>query len=211
MKKIWSLTKSDLFSIWKTNKILLLITLVYEGVYCVVGGDMSFLAVIAVVLGGMLSYNSIAYDERSGWNRFVLTTAYSRKDYVLGKYLLAAVGISAGSAALFLADNLALNLKRISADQMLSPALPAVMAATLVMVGITLPLSLRFGIEKARLISLLTIVLICGTAGAMSVLNEGAVFTGSTVALNFLILAVGIVLFILSAVLSVQIYSRRQL
>ncbi len=211
MKKIWNLTKGDIFSLWKTNKLLFIMILLYEGLYCAAGNDAAFLSVLAIVLGGMFSYNSIAYDEKSGWNRFILTTAYSRKEYVLGKYLMALTGILAGFVITFLTDNLAAALGRVDSYHRLTPVLPVTVAATLLMIGFALPLSFRFGMEKARLISLLTVALICGTAGGTAAIADGFSWTGDLSFVNLIVLAVGVAIFCFSAFLSVKIYSRRQL
>ena len=98
MKKVWALTRADWLNLWRTSKIFFGMILLYEVVYILAGEEWMFLSILSVALGGMLSYSAIGYDERSGWNRFVLTTAYSRKDYVLGKYLVAVTGTLGGAA-----------------------------------------------------------------------------------------------------------------
>lgn len=211
MKKIWNLTKSDIFSLWKSSRFLFILILLYEAAYCIGGNKVSFLGVLAVVFGGMFSYNSISYDEKNGWNRFILTTAYSRRDYVLGKYLLSFVGMLAGTGLVVIADHVANALGSIETQEMLSPVLPMVAAATLFMASIALPLSFYFGVEKARMISLLTVALICGTAGGAVVLADGHTWDGNFWLPNLILIALGIVIFCLSAFLSVKIYSRRQL
>lgn len=211
MRKIWNLTKNDIFSLWKSSRFLFVLVLLYQALYCVVGSDLSFLSMITVIVGGMFSYNSIAYDEKNGWNRFVLTTAYSRKDYVLGKYLLAFTGTLAGALVALLSDSLAMTFGRVEAEATLSPILPAVIAATFLMVSFSLPLSFLFGMEKARIVSLLTVAMICGTAGGASVLVDGRSWNGSLLLPSLIILAASLAILCLSALLSVNIYSRRQL
>ena len=90
MTKVWALFRGDVRSIARCNKILLVMIFGYQAAYMF--GAFSFLGTLTVVLGGMLAYTSISMDERDGWNRFVLTTGYSRKEYVLSKYLLAIAG-----------------------------------------------------------------------------------------------------------------------
>lgn len=211
MRKIWNLTKNDIFSLWKSSRFLFVLVLLYQALYCVVGSDLSFLSMITVIVGGMFSYNSIAYDEKNGWNRFVLTTAYSRKDYVLGKYLLAFTGTLAGALVALLSDSLAMTFGRVEAEATLSPILPAVIAATFLMVSFSLPLSFLFGMEKARIVSLLTVAMICGTAGGASVLVDGRSWNGSLLLPSLIILTASLAILCLSALLSVNIYSRRQL
>ena len=54
MKKIWSLTKNDLFALWRTNKTLFILLPIYGIGYAVAGSEISFLSVLSVVLGGMI-------------------------------------------------------------------------------------------------------------------------------------------------------------
>ena len=211
MKKIWSLTKNDLFALWRINKILFIILPLYGVCYAFAGSEISFLSVMAVALGGMIAYNSIAYDERSGWNRFVLTTAYSRKDYVLSKYLLALTGILGGSVILVLSDTAAVLMGRVAPEERLLSGVPAVVVGTMLLISIALPFSFRYGIEKARLLSYLMIGLLCGSAGLLTVFIHANVFSLDMVLINTALPLVGAVLFILSASVSVQIYSRRAL
>ena len=211
MKKIWSLTKNDLFALWRTNKTLFILLPVYGIGYAVAGSEISFLSVLSVVLGGMIAYNSIAYDERSGWNRFVLTTAYSRKDYVLGKYLLALTGVLGGTAILLLSDTAAVAMGRVAPEDRLLSGVPAIVVSTLLLISLALPLSFKYGIEKARILSYLMIGLLCGSAGLLTVFTHEQVFSLDMILVNTFLPMLGAAAFILSAFLSVHIYSRKAL
>ena len=211
MKKIWSLTKNDLFALWRLNKILFILLPLYGVGYAFVGSEISFLSVLAVALGGMIDYNSIANDERSGWNRFVLTTAYSRKDYVLGKYLLALTGVLGGTAILLLSDTAAVAMGRVAPEDRLLSGVPAIVVSTLLLISLALPLSFKYGIEKARILSYLMIGLLCGSAGLLTVFTREQVFSLDMILVNTFLPMLGAAAFILSAFLSVHIYSRKAL
>lgn len=211
MKKIWSLTKNDLFALWRTNRTLFILLPIYGVGYAIAGSEISFLSVLSVVLGGMIAYNSIAYDERSGWNRFVLTTAYSRKDYVLGKYLLALTGVLGGTAILLLSDTAAVAMGRVAPEDRLLSGVPAIVVSTLLLISLALPLSFKYGIEKARILSYLMIGLLCGSAGLLTVFTCEQVFSLDMILVNTFLPMLGAAAFILSAFLSVHIYSRKAL
>lgn len=211
MKKIWSLTKNDLFALWRTNRTLFILLPIYGIGYAIAGSEISFLSVLSVVLGGMIAYNSIAYDERSGWNRFVLTTAYSRKDYVLGKYLLALTGVLGGTAILLLSDTAAVAMGRVAPEDRLLSGVPAIVVSTLLLISLALPLSFKYGIEKARILSYLMIGLLCGSAGLLTVFTHEQVFSLDMILVNTFLPMLGAAAFILSAFLSVHIYSRKAL
>lgn len=211
MKKIWSLTKNDLFALWRTNRTLFILLPIYGVGYAIAGSEISFLSVLSVVLGGMIAYNSIAYDERSGWNRFVLTTAYSRKDYVLGKYLLALTGVLGGTAILLLSDTAAVAMGRVAPEDRLLSGVPAIVVSTLLLISLALPLSFKYGIEKARILSYLMIGLLCGSAGLLTVFTREQVFSLDMILVNTFLPMLGAAAFILSAFLSVHIYSRKVL
>lgn len=121
MKKVWALTRADWLNLWRTSKIFFGMILLYEVVYILAGEEWMFLSILSVALGGMLSYSAIGYDERSGWNRFVLTTAYSRKDYVLGKYLVAVTGTLGGALLMAATGAVAAMTGRVPLDEGMAP------------------------------------------------------------------------------------------
>ena len=170
MTKVWALFRGDVRSVVRCNKILLVMIFGYQAAYVL--GALSFLGILTVVLGGMLAYTSIAMDERDGWNRFVLTTGYSRKEYVLSKYLLGVVGTLFCSLTMGVFSLIGMSMGKINAENNIVFLLPVLIGGTLIMLSVALPLSFWFGMEKARLLSILIIALACGFTGAFAGFTE---------------------------------------
>ncbi len=210
MTKVWALFRGDMRTIVRCNKILMVMILLYQVAYAF--GAFSFLGTLTVVLGGMLAYTSITMDERDGWNRFVLTTGYSRKEYVLSKYLMAVSGTVICSATLGILSVLGQKLGKITLENNILPILPVLMAGTLVMLSVALPLSFWLGMEKARLLSILVIALAWGFSGVFSAITEESgqlTFEGWNSAGLIAVLLSAVILAV-SVLISLKVFDRRE-
>ena len=213
MKKVWALAQADWLNLWRTSKIFFGMILLYEALYIIAGEEWIFLSVLSVALGGMLSYSVIGYDERSGWNRFVLTTAYSRKDYVLGKYLVAVTGTLGGALLMAATGVISAVTGRVPLGEGMVPLTGLVTCGVLFALSIVLPLAFRFGMEKARLLNILVIAILCGGAGVLAGIGGDLIddIPSPVMTAMNLILPVGTVLLLaLSCLVSVKVYRARQ-
>ena len=165
-----------------------------------------------VMLGGMLAYTSIAMDERDGWNRFALTTGYSRKEYVLSKYLLGVVGTLFCSLTMGVFSLIGMSMGKINAENNIIFLLPVLIGGTLIMLSVALPLSFWFGMEKARLLSILIIALACGFTGAFAGFtegNDGLPFQGWSFT-GLMMIVVSVIILALSVMISLKVFDRRE-
>lgn len=210
MTKVWALFRGDVRSIVRGNKILLVMIFGYQAAYAF--GALSFLGTLTIVLGGMLAYNSISMDERDGWNRFVLTTGYNRKEYVLSKYLLAIAGTVICSMTLGIFSVIGQNLGKIGMENNLLSILPVLMAGTLIMLSVALPLSFWFGMEKARLLSILVIALAFGFVGAFSAITEenSGLLVGGWNGISLMAVLLSVIVVIVSVLISLKVFDRRE-
>ena len=210
MNKVWALFRGDIRSIVRCNKILLVMIFGYQVAH--VFGALSFLGILTVVLGGMLAYTSIAMDERDGWNRFVLTTGYTRKEYVLSKYLLAVVGTIFCALTMGVFSLIGITVGKMNSDNSILPLLPVLIGGTLIMLSVALPLSFWFGMEKARLLSILIIALACGFTGAFAGFtegNDGLPFQGWSFA-GLMMIVVSVIILAVSVMISLKVFDRRE-
>ncbi len=113
---------------------------------------------ISIFIGGMMGFTSFAYDTAYGWDQYVLTLPYTKKQIVLAKYVfsLLITGIGAGIG---IAANLLLVAFGVSQDD---PFMVLVIGLLLCMVAIfisiMIPLMFRFGVEKARIIVIIIFI-----------------------------------------------------
>ena len=167
-----------------------------------------------------------AYDDVSGWAAFRLALPLSRRDVVLGRY--ATVAVTCLASAVF---GIALSALVGPIEEAVLPAVTGETLATgwnlsdalaLALVGISLslaymavilPIYLTFGTTKGtRLLVVFLIIapaaLIGASGGIISSIPEQ--FTTGTIVLTALP-AIALVLFAISAAISMRLYARRDL
>ena len=155
----------DIVVLKKQISTLLIFVVVYGG-FCVAGVfDFSIIGALIAVFGLTIPMSSVAMDDTSHWDRYAAATPAGRKGIVAGKYLftllvilvsgLAGTVIMLGLSLAGLSDTPPVELVGIS----LSCA-----TVTLLLDAILLPFLLKYGAEKARVISMITFVIIFGGA-----------------------------------------------
>lgn len=102
-----------------------------------------------------LNLNSLSYDEKANWNAFALTLPLSRKKLAASKYLLALVLFGAAIAlSLLLGLGLLLAFPQLDFTEYCVTGL-AMMGALMLLQAAALPVSLKWGTEKGRLMLLI--------------------------------------------------------
>ena len=111
-----------------------------------------FASGICTFIGGMMCFTSFAYDKAYGWDTYVLTLPYTRKQIVLSKYLfsLLITGIGAGIGLIVNLILTATGLAHMDADTWTIIGLLGCMV--LLFNSVTIPLMFRFDPEKTRVI-----------------------------------------------------------
>ncbi|EHL05639.1 hypothetical protein HMPREF0322_03659 [Desulfitobacterium hafniense DP7] len=199
----------DIFALRQQGKILLAL-LVFYAVYSVVFKNLSMLAAIIVLLCVMLPITTMAYDEKSKWDKYALSMPIQRKTIVLGKYLVAimaeflgvvAVGVLGGFIVLFTGEM----------------AIKELIMMTLVIAGIgllflalILPILFKFGVEKARLIMLLVLFIPSMLVMMLPQLGLEPPSTQTLRFLGYLSPLAAVSIFFLSIKISVCIYNKKE-
>ena len=176
------------------------------------------------VLGGMVVLISIitpmttvTSDDISRWNRFAIATPACRRGVVAGKYLftLLMVLLSAVLVAVLL---VVLALAGGLGDGSLAEYLLATLACggiALLLNGGTLPLLLKFGAEKARMVSMaLFLVVFGGTALAGLAVDSGFAFPAPpawvVAAIPGLLAILSVGGFVLSYFIAQAVYAKKE-
>ena len=123
----------------------------------------SILPAVMVIIGMLLPMSSFGFDDQAHWEKFAAATPAGRRDIVAGKYLFAllSVGVTALLVLALMAALAVLGLAECAAAETLFSMLVCI-ALSLIFNAITLPVLLKFGAEKSRLISILLFVAIFG-------------------------------------------------
>lgn len=174
------------------------------------------LSALVVILGLLYPMNAFAYDDLARWDKFAASTPAGRKGMVAGRYLFALLLLLASTAV---ASVLLLLFRLLRlADQPLAELLLSVLACAgvgLVMNAVILPLLYKFGVEKARMISMIVFAVVFGGCVALGFLMEKSAppqlsgrSVGLVVVLVILLAAVG---FYLSYRISQRICAHKEL
>ncbi len=200
----------DLYVVWKNNRMLLLMALIFLVLGGLEGESMFFILYPPLVLTA-LGMSSLAYDERSKWLQYADALPYGRRKLVASKYLLSAM--ACGVCVLL---TVVFQLWSGAFRGGLDPAglillLGAVVLVSTVQAVILLPVSFRFGTEKSRFVYLICL----GGFGAASFMLP---VPGYVLPLPWPVTAVGLgiiagcaVLWVASYLLAAKLYAGREL
>ena len=196
-----ALLLKDYYTLGKSLHSLALIVLLWSVI------PMAFLNVFAMIYGSMIPYSAMAYDQRSRWDKFTRMLPYSDQAAVMSRYVLGWIFILASAAIVMLSQGI---LSQLSIPSAFFSALPLRILFVALCIGclllaLNIPLMLRFGAEKARLVSALTTFLVFASAGALSGLADAE--STAPVMLALPVLAVlAIIATAVSIPLSLKIY-----
>ena len=202
------LLKKDLYVADKTSRLLLVLALVFS----MVPAMGSFGSTYAMMLALMIPLNSIAYDERSKWDRYAAMLPYKMWQMVWSKYLLAYLFTLLAGAIIVLG---AVVRGRItgSLDWMETLEMTILVGiSALFCTALGLPALYRFGSEKGRLAMSLIMGVGVGVAlGITGILGEVPELPELPLPVAALLLAALVVaVTYVSFRLSVYFYKKRQ-
>ena len=134
----------------------------------------SVLAGLVTLVGLMLPMSSFAYDDQARWEKFAAAAPAGRRGVVQGKYLYALL-CTAGAAAVVTVILTALSLLgTVETEVWWEPlaVVGACVCVTLLLDSIFLPFLLKFGSEKARMLSMLVFAVVFGSMALLAFLVE---------------------------------------
>ena len=225
----------DLLTAKKLARSQLLLGVVVALVLTVsTGSALCIMPLMALMLAYSVGFTLVAFDERNDWERFRLTLPLSRANVVQGRYatfvVMTLVGLVLGMAVTAIVYGLSLALPQTGLFaglfegmdwQIALGMVAASIAFSLALWLVALPLVARFGMTKAvRYLPLAFIILLpIGTvlvqkagpppAFVLDLAAWASTPTG-TVTLVAAVIALMAVLTVLSCMLSVKLYERRE-
>lgn len=199
-----ALLLKDFLTLSRYLRMALLFVVIFA---CIPGGSM---AAYALVFAAMIPISALAYDEQSKWPRLAAMMPYTTRQLVASKYVLGYIMLG-GAILLSVVSTVVTMLVR---GDVLDPASLSMLfilacAASLIL-AVIMPLILRFGVEKGRLVMLVGVAAIVGVTFVLGE-DDGlmAAMDASLVAVTVVFLAVCVAVNALSIPLSVRIYSRK--
>ena len=201
------LLKKDLYMILKYGRTLLVMSVLFLGM-SVVAEENFFFIVYPVLLGGVLPVTLLSYDERFGWNRYCDALPITRRQVVDERYLMSLLSFLALYVLTLLVQALVLLPKGRGEDLLeLAGLLPCL---GLVAPALMLPITLRWGVEKGRILYyfIIGVIVAAGLVFSSDFIGPGkAIGRWGTAA----VLLVSVVFFVASWLLSVKLYEKREL
>lgn len=167
----------------------------------------SFFAVYPCLLSGMIPMTLISYDERDKWNEYVFTLPYTRTQMVSSKYII-------GMICSLISVLVILIMSAVSGySDMLSLA-AMLCAISFASPSVLLPFVFKYGAEKGRILYYFIIGIVCAVSFIFMKTSERteAIDTSfSLPAVSVSVLAVSVLMFACSWLLSVKFYNSREI
>ena len=170
-----------------------------------------FFAVYPVVMASIIPITLMTYDEKEHWNIYCLAMPYTRAQVVTAKYLECLISGGVMSVLAVIAILLGAFRNGNPGDLNLVALFAAFFLVGLLPSALILPLNFKFGTTKGRLMQLVTIGIICGSAAALG--GTTSDLENLAYLLNSPLILVGIMvlLFFLSWQISIRIYNKKDL
>lgn len=194
----------------KNLRIFLLMLAVFLGISFVDYGDI-FFVIYPVLITGILPSNLQSYDEQSKWTSYSAALPCSRAQIVSAKYLICLLMELAILLLAILVRSVQMLVRGVFAPMELLTLAAGILALALTIPAVTMPFLFKFGVEKGRLLFILSIALLTGisTFASIHIMDNGlTVPSGHLLAL---VLLAAIALYIGSWLLSIAFYQKKDL
>lgn len=136
----------DIYTLTKQLKLFLVLIVVFA-----VWPGFS-MAGFAICYSTMLPITALAYDERSKWNKLAATMPYSAEDMVLSKFVLGYICIGCSAAISLISRVIYSTVKSGAISPEIFWETLCFVFVGLIFAAINMPVMIRFGVEKGRLI-----------------------------------------------------------
>lgn len=203
----------DFYTLRQYVKTMIFMLLLFSVISIGLDNPASFFGGFIVLMSMMMTINTFSYDALAKWDRFGLSLPVTRKEVVAGKYVISLLLCFIGAAVSFALSSVILMIKPVQgfglAEHLLS--LAGIVMVAMIFFSILLPLIFKFGVEKSRM---LLIALFAAPSAILISLNQLGVHMPSSDTLFFvlkLLPLICVAFYILSYLLSVSIYSSKEI
>jgi len=203
----------DFYALRQYGKNMLLMLVLFAVISAGLDNPATFFEGFFILMSMMITITSFSYDALAKWDRYALSLPVTRKEIVAGKYLLSIILCLIAAILSFLISLVVLKISPVEGFGMAEHlyAIGAIICAALFFAGILLPLTFQFGVEKSRIFLL---AIFAAPTAAVIALDKIGIQMPTEASLNafakllpFLI----ILFYLLSYLLSVRIYSAKEL
>ncbi|MGN1030149.1 MAG: ABC-2 transporter permease [Butyricicoccaceae bacterium] len=207
-----SLIYKDFCALLSTLKFVIIFLLLFGILY----GNFSCAFMTAYC--AILATTSLNLDESTHWNRYAVILPVSRKQLVLEKYLLMLGLTFLGAAIALLRVGMGVLIGgRFSIDPMDGVITILVAACVgILMNAVSIPITFRFGIAKAKIFLIALFAVVFGGLAVVAMADENHSIPSITLSqsfvtlLPFLVIAFTIICMIVSYLISVWIFEKKE-
>lgn len=177
------------------------------------GDNIAMLYSMVTVLAVTSPMTSLAYDERSKFDRLAATMPVTRKEIVISKYMLFSILTVGSSTICFISSSFN---KNVSFEENIFTLL-TVLSVALIFQSVLLPVIYKFGIEKGRIVFFIllfvpTLVIILFSVLSANININPIPFLeehGKLIAIG--VIPTIILIYILSIITSIKIHTKKDL
>lgn len=195
----------DLMNFKQQWKVFAIFLVLYA--FISISSKNNYMGALLIVMCAVLPTTFMSYDEKAKWDKYALSMPLSRDDMVLSKYIISIIFFI---AAFLLNILLNLLMGSIQIKKVLFES-TTLCAVGILYISIILPILFKYGVEKSRLI----VMMIFFTPFIIAILSSKlGINVSYKQILNtsyFTFLLISIVIFIISTLISLSIYKKKEL
>ncbi len=201
----------DFYMMKKYCRSYFLIAVIFLVVSLLGNGNL-FFVFYPCLLCGMIPVSLLAYDERSHFMQYSATLPYTKAQIVSSKYVLGLLVQAAVLVVTAVAQAVKMSLKgNFEIVDFLIMVLSLFVVSTLAS-SIALPFIFKLGVEKGRLAYYVMIGFVCAVSVIFSQMFKGSLQVSVSAGIIFGALAiVGAVLYVVSWLLSISFFKKREI
>ncbi len=195
------------FKVMKSQMKVFFIIMIPWGIIMTVITNMAIFVGYVAMLCTFSTISTFNYDEFENGSAYLMTQPVSRKDYIVAKYLfgLLLTAVPFAVTSMIAWTLLVVRGTELSfSDYLFSISL--LLPVAYLLLALEIPLQVKFGTEKGRMIRILLIVSIGAGFGMISYLNELAGGSGMEVISSIGGLGTGVLVLLIVAVIAVLMY-----
>ena len=122
--------------------------------YLAIYKDPTFAVVFITVMCTMFTVSTLSYDEYENGMAYLFTLPISRNTYVLEKYVFALVNSTATGVTMYAMAYGVVKIRGLAISQSdMYSGLAGACFVSIIMISYMIPLYIKFGIEKSRIVS----------------------------------------------------------
>ena len=170
----------------------------------------SFVFGIIILMFAMMVVTTISYDDLAKWDAYALTMPVTRKEMVLSKYLVMVLLNTLGAVLSLIIGIVGSFLMNQSFDLEILVIVGLVYLIAFIFGSLIIPLIYKFGTEKARLMLFLCALIPTALFLLLEQFNVPLPTTGNPWIYLFLLIVFAVVGVVLSYLISLKIYTKKE-